>query len=106
MPNALADLGVRRSVDDVGIGYSSLVYLRSCPVTALEIDRSLGSAMPGLSLAEAQQRFVLVEAALLLVRDEPRVSAGLVELLPGESPRQLMARAVADRSHRPVPCGE
>ncbi|MCP5425752.1 MAG: EAL domain-containing protein [Gammaproteobacteria bacterium] len=36
----LNDLGVRLSVDDFGIGYSSLSYLRRFPVDMLKIDKS------------------------------------------------------------------
>jgi EAL domain-containing protein (putative c-di-GMP-specific phosphodiesterase class I) len=36
---ALHALGVRLSVDDFGIGYSSLLYLRSFPVDTLKVDR-------------------------------------------------------------------
>jgi EAL domain-containing protein (putative c-di-GMP-specific phosphodiesterase class I) len=35
----LKDLGVRLSVDDFGIGYSSLSYLRTLPLDVLKIDR-------------------------------------------------------------------
>lgn len=36
----LNDLGVRLAVDDFGVGYSSLAYLRDFPVDLLKIDRS------------------------------------------------------------------
>jgi diguanylate cyclase (GGDEF)-like protein/PAS domain S-box-containing protein len=36
----LKDLGVRLSVDDFGIGYSSLSYLKHLPIDELKIDRS------------------------------------------------------------------
>ncbi|HEY0485490.1 MAG TPA: EAL domain-containing protein [Mycobacteriales bacterium] len=35
----LHDLGVRSVVDDFGVGYSSLAYLRDLPVSGLKIDR-------------------------------------------------------------------
>jgi diguanylate cyclase (GGDEF)-like protein/PAS domain S-box-containing protein len=35
----LRDLGVRSVVDDFGVGYSSLAYLRDLPVSGLKIDR-------------------------------------------------------------------
>ena len=38
--NALRDLGVQISIDDFGIGYSSLDHLRALPVDTLKIDRS------------------------------------------------------------------
>jgi EAL domain-containing protein (putative c-di-GMP-specific phosphodiesterase class I) len=36
----LKDMGVRLSVDDFGIGYSSLSYLKRLPIDELKIDRS------------------------------------------------------------------
>jgi hypothetical protein len=46
---AIADLGVRLSVDGFGTGYSSLSYLERLPVQEVEIDRasSPGSASTG-----------------------------------------------------------
>jgi diguanylate cyclase (GGDEF)-like protein len=38
--NALADLGVRLSIDDFGAGYTSLGQLKNLPVTELKIDKS------------------------------------------------------------------
>jgi EAL domain-containing protein (putative c-di-GMP-specific phosphodiesterase class I) len=38
--NRLKDLGLKLSVDDFGIGYSSLSYLRRLPLDELKIDRS------------------------------------------------------------------
>ncbi|MCG7287334.1 bifunctional diguanylate cyclase/phosphodiesterase [Cellulomonas sp. ACRRI] len=37
---ALADLGVRLAVDDYGVGYGSLDYLRRLPFTVLKVDRA------------------------------------------------------------------
>jgi EAL domain-containing protein (putative c-di-GMP-specific phosphodiesterase class I) len=36
----LRDLGVRISLDDFGMGHSSLVYLKKLPVTQIKIDQS------------------------------------------------------------------
>ena len=38
--NILKDLGVRISLDDFGIGHSSLVYLKKLPFTQIKIDQS------------------------------------------------------------------
>ncbi len=42
----LSTRGVRVSIDDFGIGYSSLGYLKELPVNALKIDRSFLTGIP------------------------------------------------------------
>jgi EAL domain-containing protein (putative c-di-GMP-specific phosphodiesterase class I) len=39
--SGLKELGVKLAIDDFGVGYSSLSYLKRFPVDALKIDRSL-----------------------------------------------------------------
>lgn len=59
----LRELGVRIAVDDFGLGYSSLFYLKSLPVDCLKIDRDFIKDLPG---PEKDQD--IVRAALSVAR--------------------------------------
>jgi diguanylate cyclase (GGDEF)-like protein len=73
-------LGVRISLDDFGVGYSSLTYLRKLPVDVVKIDRSFVR-----ELAWDNKAKVLFKAVLDLVH-----ALGLTCVAEGiEEPRQL-----------------
>jgi diguanylate cyclase (GGDEF)-like protein/PAS domain S-box-containing protein len=57
----LCDTGVQVSIDDFGVGHSSLAYLRALPATELKIDRSFAL---GVSDLEANQAIVRATVAL------------------------------------------
>jgi EAL domain-containing protein (putative c-di-GMP-specific phosphodiesterase class I) len=47
--NALKELGVRLAIDDFGVGYSSMAYLKAFPVDRLKVDRTF---VEGLATSE------------------------------------------------------
>ena len=57
----LYDLGVRLSIDDFGMGYSSLTYLRQFPVHSVKIDKSF---VKSISNDEGGKELVLAIIAL------------------------------------------
>jgi len=59
---ALADLGVHVALDDFGIGYTSLDYLRQYPVSTLKLDRSITVPL------QTDQTSPLLQGVVLLAR--------------------------------------
>lgn len=59
----LREIGVNLSVDDFGVGYSSLALLRHLPLTTLKIDRSFVTELP-----HNQQDLAIVDAMVKLSR--------------------------------------
>lgn len=59
--NELRAMGVQVAIDDFGIGYSSLNYLRKFPISSLKIDRSFIQ-----EIAQNQEEVALVKAMIYL----------------------------------------
>lgn len=55
----LKDLGVTLALDDFGIGYSSLSYLRRFPIDILKMDKSFLDDIPGNNADEAVVRAIV-----------------------------------------------
>jgi diguanylate cyclase (GGDEF)-like protein/PAS domain S-box-containing protein len=64
----LKSLGVRLAIDDFGIGYSSLSYLRFLPVDMLKIDRSFVSAVDSGAAERAVVRSIVSLSHVLGLR--------------------------------------
>lgn len=62
---ALAELGVRFSLDDFGTGFSSFVHLHSLPITLLKIDKSFVAGINGAQ----PQSYQLVQAMINLAHN-------------------------------------
>jgi EAL domain-containing protein (putative c-di-GMP-specific phosphodiesterase class I) len=78
----LRELGVRLAIDDFGIGYSSLAYLRAFPVDELKIDKSFIAGIP-----QDEDALAVVQTILQLAR-----SLGLRVVAEGvETPAQYLA---------------
>jgi diguanylate cyclase (GGDEF)-like protein len=72
---ALRELGVRIAIDDFGVGYSSLAYLRRFPLDTLKVDRQFVSGIAQSS----QGREILQEIIDLAAGNEYSVIAEGVE---------------------------
>ncbi|MHA6848846.1 putative bifunctional diguanylate cyclase/phosphodiesterase [Ralstonia syzygii] len=62
---SLAARGVRISLDDFGIGFSSLSYLRSLPIHNIKIDRSFISGVPAVADCVALTKTIIAMAQAL-----------------------------------------
>ncbi len=81
----LRDLGVRVSLDDFGIGYSSLGSVRRLPLTSVKIDRSFISNVQGEAKGIADESIVRMTVALASTRNLLVIAEGV------ETPTQLHA---------------
>jgi diguanylate cyclase (GGDEF)-like protein len=100
----LRDLGVRVVIDDFGVGYSSLTYLRSFPISDLKIDRSF---IDGIHKNRTQQ--VLTHAIWQMTNelDIPVVAEGVETDEDLEMIRALEIHAAQGFGiARPEPLGE
>ena len=59
---ALQTMGIRMSIDDFGIGYSSLSYLKSLPLSQLKIDQSFVKQIDNANAA------VIVETIIMMAK--------------------------------------
>ena len=72
--------GVRLALDDFGMGYSSVAYLRNVPFTVCKIDRSFTGGLGQDPRADALCRAVLAMCESLGL---PAVAEGIEDLEPG-----------------------
>ncbi|WP_373263303.1 EAL domain-containing protein [Hungatella hathewayi] len=85
----LSEYGIRISLDDFGIGYSSLNYLMNLPVHSLKIDRSMTSSIGG-----SQKQYALLKAIIAMAKvNEIEV---VVEGVEKEEERLAIVSAEAD----------
>jgi EAL domain-containing protein (putative c-di-GMP-specific phosphodiesterase class I) len=82
----LREMGVRVALDDFGIGYSSLGYLRSFPFDRIKIDQSF---IRGTSSDAVGRAIVRALAAL-------GQSLGMATVAEGVETDEQMARVVSD----------
>jgi EAL domain-containing protein (putative c-di-GMP-specific phosphodiesterase class I) len=77
----LHDMGVKLAIDDFGVGYSSLSYLRQLPVDELKIDRSFVLGMTTDQGAIVESTIDLAHTLGLIVVAEGVESADIRERL-------------------------
>jgi diguanylate cyclase (GGDEF)-like protein len=82
----LKKLGIRVAIDDFGIGYSSLAYLKRFPIDSVKVDRSFVEDIPEdeNSMAIAQAVIAMAHSLRLKVVAEGVESEGQLSFLRGE----------------------
>lgn len=71
---ALMDMGIALSVDDFGVGYSSLAYLRTLPISEIKIDRSFVTDVDSDAINQGMIRAIVDIATTLGL---PTVAEGI-----------------------------
>jgi diguanylate cyclase (GGDEF)-like protein len=86
MLRQLKDLGIRVAIDDFGIGYSSLAYLKRFPIDSVKVDRSFVEDIPEdvNSMAIAQAIIAMAHSLRLKVVAEGVESEAQLGFLRGE----------------------
>ncbi|HSH30547.1 MAG TPA: EAL domain-containing protein [Thiohalobacter sp.] len=100
----LRDLGVSIAIDDFGIGYSSLSYLKRLPFNTLKIDRAFTR-----DICEDTRDVAILRAILSLSRDL-RLNT-IIEGVETEAQKKLLLRLGCERAqgflfHQPRPAAE
>jgi diguanylate cyclase (GGDEF)-like protein/PAS domain S-box-containing protein len=100
---SLRDLGVRIAIDDFGVGFSSLSYVKNFPVDTLKIDRSFIANLTADSRDEAIVKAIIALAAGLGLKviAEGIETVQQLKCLYGQS----CAEAQGYLFSRPVPAG-
>ena len=84
----LKTLGIRLTMDDFGIGYSSLSFLTRFPIDPLKIDRSFVSGLP-----QNQEKAAVVRAIIAMAR-----SLNLTTIAEGVEPTLRERNLIVRRS--------
>jgi diguanylate cyclase (GGDEF)-like protein/PAS domain S-box-containing protein len=87
--NALRAMGVRIAIDDFGMGYSSLNYLRALPVDILKIDRSF---VTGLGTGDSVDALVEAIVEMARVMGLETIAEAVEQPCEAERLRELGAR--------------
>ncbi|RRQ21711.1 putative bifunctional diguanylate cyclase/phosphodiesterase [Thiohalobacter thiocyanaticus] len=100
----LRDLGVSIAIDDFGIGYSSLSYLKRLPFNTLKIDRAFTR-----DICDDARDVAILRAILSLSRDL-RLNT-IIEGVETEAQKKLLLRLGCERAqgflfHQPLPAAE
>jgi diguanylate cyclase (GGDEF)-like protein len=98
------DLGVRLAIDDFGVGYASLSYMKHFPVSTLKIDRSF------ISSIESEPKDAAIVAAIIILAHELGLKV-VAEGVENEAQFRLLEARECDQIQgyffsRPVPFEE